>query len=294
MGLDVCRYIEIKTNDYTGSVSNEFELNHIGNLKEDDVVMIYNSHNGYNYWQVSSIINQYTNNEEIIYIPYILKSFYDIKDIPIVYRCEYFKDLPKKQLPYFEGCIYKYYDKHNECYAILKDKKWEKLDKCPCSWKQVKWNENKNYIASGCSDYIYNYIYSTKKGLPEDICESIKNDISEYDFGLTYLYLSDLNDINNSIREDLKSFINKGLIKQQNTDIIKRLDYITEQLNIKKYSNTENINESDEDFFDMELEEKLINVELSYGEYSLISGIVELYNKYISDNNIRIIYTFNN
>ena len=57
MGMDVCRYIEVYTNDYDGYIYLKKDIDKIGKLLVGDVVMVYNSYgpNHDHYFEVSNV-----------------------------------------------------------------------------------------------------------------------------------------------------------------------------------------------------------------------------------------------
>lgn len=294
MGLDVCRYIEIKTYDYTGVVYNESEINHIGHFKEGDILLIFNSYNGYNYWKISAILNSNSENEKIIYEPYENNSLSILNNIDIVYRCEFYKDLPSKQLPLYEGCIYKYFDSHATKYKQYIHGNWITLDSCPSSWKALKWKNTKNCIYTYCNDFIYEYIYcdKTNKNMPDDITDYVKNEIKD-SIAVSYITLSDLYNIYNKIHDSIKLLFSNQIILRQNNIILDRLDYIIKNMidNSVELPNTD----YDEESLDSEFDDKLYNSENAYSEYHLINNIIDMYyDEGIAEKNVRIIYCFYN
>lgn len=314
MGMDVCRYIEVYTPDFTGYVHDKKYLEYIGKFKVGDIIMIYNDYS--HYWKITNIDNGVLTYEPVVYAEVdddeSLKKYSDFVDsLNIVYRCEYINDLPKTQLSCKEGDIYKYWDS-GEKYVKYTNGEWVNIDSCPYSWKPIVWEHNgkkENYIASGCSCFINNYIsrYSDStgsfmgfscRGLPKDVTEETKKSISEYDFDHTYLTLDELTLCCNDILKNVKNRIYNCIIDNSNSIVQKKLDIIIEKLFNNK--DTRNMaNEEDDNCFGKEtlnnyLEELLSEYEIANNEYVRISTIVENMYGYISDKNIRVIYTFNN
>ena len=310
MGMDVCRYIEVYTPDYIGYVNDKKYLNYIGKFKVGDVIMVYNGDD--HYWRITNIIAGVFTYEPIVYVESdelndlsIKKYSNFIDSLNIVHRCEFVSDLPKTQLSCKEGDIYKYWES-GEKYAKYTNGKWVDIESCPYSWKPIVWDnqgKKKNCIDSGCSFFINNYIsrYSTSdcmnyscRGLPKDVTEETKNSISEYEFDHTYVNLDELMVCCKDILQTLKNSIYNYVINSSNNIISKKLDIIIEKL--FNNNNNRNISEDEETKEDLDecLEESLRDYEIANSEYVMISSFVENIYGYVSDKNIRVIYTFSN
>ena len=96
------------------------------------------------------------------------------------------------------------------------------------------------------------------------------------------------------ILQTLKNSIYNYVINSSNNIINKKLDIIIEKLfnnnNISNISEDEDIKED----LDECLEDALRDYEIANGEYVMISSFVENIYGYVSDKNIRVIYTFSN
>lgn len=311
MSIDVCKYIEVYTPDYNGYVFDKNDLNHIGKFQIGDVMMVYNN-DKYNYWKIIDVVNG-----EFVYRPVLVNKMEDhkaymdfISSLDIVYRCDFYDNLPKKQLPCSEGVIYKYYD-NGEHYVKMRNGKWVEIKGCSYSWKQVKWKDKHNYIVSGCSSFIDNYVFNrwnstnsqysfSDRGLPKDLSEGVKSEIcKKHDFGFTY---TTLNEIDKCCRNDynkVKEYVLKYIVEYKDSQINKKLDIIMDKLFGNKDQSTKHNNdevEVDEEYdeFDDMFSEFMTDFEVSTCEYKEISTLVEQMHGYVSDENVRVIYSFNN
>lgn len=310
MGMDVCRYIEIYTPDYDGFVDSHCDIDKVGKFLTGDIVMVYNSYGPYHdhYFEITDIQDGY-----IEYTP--LKSPTDIhealefvKNINPVWRVESYKDLPNKQLNCSEGAIYSTWRDGKKQYYVRENHEWKIVDNCPHSWKQIKWSKNDNYLNTGLSSFVSEFMYHgwkgegiyANRGLPADINNEIKNDICSSDFGLTYASLAEIEHCADIIRDRAKQALENKIINTKIESIDNKLDSV---LRLLKKDNTvakgtfgttldedDDYSESFEEVFD----EYICDIELAEREYTMIYTMVDAIHGYISPDNVRIIYTFNN
>lgn len=301
MGMDVCRYIEIYTEDNSGFVHNIDELDKIGKFTVGDVVLVYNGKN--NYWRIINI----DSDNNIEYEPIVMssddieESMQLMKSLNIVHRCEFESKLPKKQISLKDGDIYKYWGNTGPKYMQYQNGAWVEIKSCPKTWKQIIWN-NDNTISSGCSCFIKDYIYNydselARRGLPENVSESIKNSIKEYEFGITYATLAEIEHCSINVRNNFKNYIIKSFSNCKFGQIDKKLNHIIENIN-KRITYREPFKEYDDcefDTFEEDFYDSICDVEMAQDEYTKIDTIVDaIYDNYISNENIRVIYAFNN
>ena len=305
MGMDVCRYIEVYTNDYDGYIYLKKDIDKIGKLLVGDVVMVYNSYgpNHDHYFEVSNVsIDGYIEYKPIRLPDDIHRYMKAISELNVVYRCDKYKDLPNKQLSREEGVIYKYYDNCAH-YIQMQNGEWVELDKCPASWKQVKWKDKHNYISSCCNTFIREFIMNSlegegkyaKRGLPNDITESVKNDMYETDFNHTYCSLEEIEQAQDLIEQKVKAKLLEKIKNNQFKTIDNKLETILSILKKETVITTLKNNEDDyEETFDEVYKDSVIAISQAAREYAMIETMVDELFGPVSPKNVRVIYTFNN
>lgn len=304
--MDVSRFIEIYTQDYDGYIYDKKDIDKIGKLVTGDIVMIYNSYGPYHahYFEVKNVFNDGYIEYRSLQLPTDMQEHMKaITELNVAYRCDTYDNLPKKQLNIEEGVIYKYYD-NGAHYIQMHDGEWIELDKCPASWKQVKWKDNHNYISTCCNTYIREFVMDgwgcdgrfAKRGLPNDVTQSVKNDIYETDFNHTYCSLTEIEQAQDAVEQKVKSKLIEKIANNQFKTIDNKLDIVLALLNKETITSTaKNDDEDDyEETFDDIYEDGVIAISQAANEYTMINTIVEEMVGYVSPNNIRIIYTFNN
>lgn len=305
MGMDVCRYIEVYTNDYDGYIYEKKDIDKIGKLVTGDVVMVYNSYgpNHVHYFEVSDVfVDGYIEYKPLKTPEDMQEHLKFITDLNIAYRCEKYEDLPKKQLSRAEGVIYKYYDSGAH-YIQMQHGEWVELDKCPASWKQVKWKDKHNYISSCCNTFIREFIMDSwegegkysRRGLPNDVSESIKNDMFDTDFNHTYCSLEEIEQAQDLIEQKVKAKLLEKIANNQFKTIDNKLDIVLALLNKETVTTTTENDEDDyEESFDEIYEDSVIAISQSAREYAMIDTMVDELFGSVSPKNVRVIYTFSN
>lgn len=303
MGMDVCRYIEVYSQDYTGYIYDKRDIEKLGKLCVGDIVMVYNAHNGYNYFRVAE--NSIA--ECIIYLPVklpedISERLKTLSELNIAYRCDFYNKLPKQQIDISEGVIYKYYDS-GEHYIQMCNGKWVEIENCPSSWKQIKWKDKHNYISSCCNTFIREFIMDSwegegkysKRGLPNDITESVKNEIYDTDFNHTYCSLEEIEQAQDIIELNVKQRILDKIANNQYKSIDSKLDEVLSLIKKETIISKTETNEDDyEETFEEVYEDSVIAISQSAREYAMIEIMVEEFYGFVSPKNVRVIYTFNN
>lgn len=305
MGMCVCRYIEVYTNDYDGYIYEKKDIDKIGKLAIGDVVMVYNSYgpDNENYFEVSDVsVDGYIEYKAIKFPEDIQEGMKAISELNVVYRCENYEDLPKKQLSRAEGVIYKYYD-NGAHFIQMQNGEWVELDTCPASWKQVKWKDKHNYISSFCNTFIREFIMDSwegegkysRRGLPDDITESVKSEIYSTDFNYTYCSLEEIEQAQDLIEQKVKSRLLEKIANNQFKTIDNKLDIVLALIKKETVTSTSENDEDDyEDSFDELYEDSVIAISQSASEYAMINTMVDEFFDSVSPKKVRVIYTFSN
>jgi hypothetical protein len=314
MSLSVTRYIEVFREQYQDFVYKN-DMKHIGTWKNNDIVMVYTG--DVHFYKIAfphlSISKEYSSDSdkvietinygEIEYIP-ITDVTYDEEDKRIVYHCECFEKLPEYQLPLYDNVIYKTVNGRDiEFYKYYKGN-WLLINECPKQWELVKYLSEKNEqtfsIITGCNIFVRNNICYTgydesklaNRGLPDNTNILVKLDISEYDFGLTNVLLSELKDERNKLIDNIKHTVTDYCSKFAINDISDKVLLLLKHFNIEYNKD----NSDDVAFFDEDFEDALYMLLGANDEIQLISGFVNKYfkNNYIEENKVRITYAFEN
>lgn len=305
MGMDVSKYIEIYTDDYVGSVNSFEELHHIGNFKEGEIVMCYED--DVHYYTIYKIYADGKITYTPMDIPGDMKECLNmLKNIDVIYRVNRFDELPQYQIILHEGDIYKYYAKedYKARYVKWENGNWVVLKSCPGSWKHIG-----ERIYTGVSDFVHSTFLPgfghdskyTNRGLPTDVTESVKSMLDKHDFGHTYITLSELNELANEKHIEAREKLFKFMVDMNNTNNSTKLDYIISLLEngktaTKKNSSYFNIYDETEEYKYI-FDEVVDIAEMAWAEYAAIDVFVRNYKKchdYIPEDNIRIIYVFDN
>lgn len=299
MGMDVCRYIEVYTPDYDGYIYNKDDIKHLGYFMVGDVFLVYNTE-GPHYYRISDIVNS-----KFVYEP--IKEPTDMNealkftaDLDIVWRVENYDELPVENIVLKEGMLYKYYN-NGVSYLKYTNGQWVNVDECPHSWKQIKWNAD-NYISSGDTYFVSEYIHdgwSTKgtlsgRGLPKDITNDVKSSIYDTSFSHTYARLSEIEQCVIEAQEKFKNEIRNALADNKLDNIA---DKLTEVLGLLKNETVVSNESEDEDYDEFEdtFDECLGLVNSCNWEYDVVKFVIEdIHGEYVPDENVRVIYTFNN
>lgn len=297
MSLSVTRYIEVLREQYQDFVYKN-DMKHIGKWKDNDIVMVYTGDVHFYKIKFPHIFLG-----EIEYIP-ITDITYDEDDERIVYHCAYFSRLPKYQLPLYDNIIYKTINNQNTEFYKYNNGNWILIEKCPKQWELVKYLSEKNdqtfNIITCCNNFVRNNIcYNgwdenklANRGLPNDVNPMILHDISEYEFGLTNVLLSELKDERNKLIDNIKHTVTDYCSKFAINDISDKLLLLLNHFNIEYNKD----NSDDIAFFDEDFEDALYMLLGANDEIQLISGFVNKYfkNNYIEENKVRITYAFEN
>lgn len=314
MSLTVTRYIEVLREQYQGFVYKN-DMKHIGAWKDNDIVMVYTGDVHFYkitfpyksiakiYSSDSDDVGEIVNYGAIEYIP-ITDTTFNEDDERIVYHCECFEKLPEYQLPLYDNVIYKTVNGRNIEFYKYDKGNWVLLDECPKQWELVKYLSKKNEqtfsIITGCNIFVRNNICYTgwdesklaNRGLPDNTNILVKLDISEYDFGITHVLLSELKDIKETLIDDIKNTVSDYCSKFSINNIDEKLILLLKHFNIEYNKD----NSDDIAYFDDDFEDAINRLLCANDEIQLISGFVNKYfkNNYIEYNNIRITYTFEN
>lgn len=294
MGLGVTRYIEVRRETCELMIYFE-DLYNIGKWKDNDIVQVYNE-NKYYKIQFSDLgIIHYTDIEND-----------SVDSDRIVFHVSSTQLLPTRQLPLYDGVVYSAVVEGKKRYFEYKEKnnRFIRRETCPTKWVMLKFTDVDDITQISTTpsnnEFIQNYLYNregdfARRGLPSDISDDIKNDIiTECDFGTTHVMLNEFENIYNKSIEDIKSYVKKCFDNVSIDKIDNKLLLLLNHFNIQYCS--KNIDNDFLEYFDEDFEQYLIFFELISNEITQITTLVNTFfaASYISSENIRITYTFNN
>lgn len=306
MSMDVSSFIEVYTLDYDGCYPDKESIKKLGNFKVDDVVLVYNDNQ--TYYKIKNIysINKQINYEPVQFSDDIETAMKERLEIKPVFKCYKLEDLPSKNEEVADGTIYRCWDNHQEIYMKKIFLGWVTLDKCPGSWKQIRWKDKNNYFISGISSFVSEHIYGggftgcgplTDRGLPNDVCRSTKDEIDPNDLHVTYCTLDEINNYVDMEKQKMHENICKYLNTLRNTDLSEKMDYIIDIINKsnrKHVPNESNDYSCDDYAFNDMIDELVSNYISACNESTRIFSLVNAYYGYMNGSNVRVIYTFNN
>lgn len=293
MGLGVTRYIEVRRETCELMIYFE-DLHNIGKWKDNDIVQVYNENKYYKIQFNDLGVINYTHIENN-----------SVDSDRIVFHVSSAQLLPIRQLPLYDGVVYSAVVEGNKRYFEYKEKnnRFIRRETCPTKWVMLKFTDVDDITQISTTpsnnEFIQNYLYNregefARRGLASDISDDIKNDITEYDFGATHVMLNEFENIYNKSIEDIKSFVKKCFDNVSIDKIDNKLLLLLNHFNIQ-YP-TKNIDNNFLEYFDEDFEQYLIFFELVSNEMTQITTLVNTFfaTSYISSENIRITYTFNN
>ena len=134
-----------------------------------------------------------------------------------------------------------------------------------------------------------------KRGLPNDITESVKNDMYETDFNHTYCSLEEIEQAQDLIEQKVKAKLLEKIKNNQFKTIDNKLETILSILKKETVITTLKNNEDDyEETFDEVYKDSVIAISQAAREYAMIETMVDELFGPVSPKNVRVIYTFNN
>jgi hypothetical protein len=292
MSLGVTRYIEVQTEVCERMIYFE-DLYNIGKWKDNDIVQVYNENQYYKIQFGDLGIIHYTPIESC-----------NVDNTKVVFHASSSNILPIRQLPLYNGVVYSAMVDGNKRYFEYREmnNRFMRRDTCPTKWVMLKFTNAYDITQiSACinsNTFINNYLYSSDgkfahRGLPTDISDDIKNDITEYDFRATYVMLNEIEHIYNQSLDDLNKLIKKYFNNAGIDKIDNKILLLLKHFNI---NTPDNIDKDVIEYFEEDFEQYLSFFEIVSNEITQITTLVNTFfdTTYISSEKIRITYTFNN